>query len=337
MSLWQKIKQPPWRTIVPGCGLLLILAGSFWLWSPGLDVRDGRHDRNQNGIWISHGWLGDDGWFTSNGKTNELSRYRNQEVVRALAAKFRARHITDVIPHLCPADIEGPIPAVDATQTEKFLDEFAGFRVMPWIGGPNGGSARYRNEKWRQAFLGSVKQLLATHPRFAGVHLNVEPLTSGDADFLELLDELKASLPTGKLLSIAAYPPPTRWQPSEDVHWNESYFREVAKRCDQIAVMMYDTSLRAPKLYQNLMATWTTEVMNWSEGKPVLLGVPTYSDTGVAYHHPRVENLPNALSGIHRGLSRQPLPANYQGVAIYCDWETDDSEWNHFQEHFVKR
>jgi hypothetical protein len=337
MSLWQKIKLPPWRTIVPGCGLLLILACGFWLWSLGLDVRDGRHDRGQNAIWISHGWLGDDGWFTRNGKTNEFERYRDQQAIRALAAKLRQHHIADIYPHLCPADIEGPIPAVDVTQTEKFLDEFAGFRVMPWIGGPNGGSVRYRNEKWRQAFLGSVKQLLEAHPRFAGVHLNVEPLTSGDADFLIFLDDLKAVVSPEKLLSIAAYPPPTRWQPSEEVHWSEDYFRQIAKRCDQVAVMMYDTSLRVPKLYQRLMADWTTEVLAWSEGKPILLGVPTYSDTGVEYHHPRVESLRNALLGIHRGLSRQSLPTNYQGVAIYCDWETDDSEWKHFQEHFVKQ
>lgn len=299
-------------------------------------MRDGRHDRSQNGIWISHGWLGDDAWFVRNEKTNELARYRSRDEIRSLAAKFRTHHITDVFPHLCPADIEGPIPALDADQTEMFLDEFAGFRVMPWIGGPNGGSVRYRDAKWRAVFLGSVRKLFETHPRFAGVHLNVEPLTSGDVDFLKLLEELKVSLPTGKILSIAAYPPPTRWQPSEEVHWSEDYFRQVAKQCDQLAVMMYDTSLGVPKLYQQLMAEWTAEVLAWSEGKPVLLGVPTYSDTGVAYHHPRVENLRNALLGIHSGLSRQPLPAHYQGVAIYCDWETDEAEWEYLQKHFLR-
>ena len=255
---------------------------------------------------------------------------------RLLASKLREHHITDVFPHLCPADVEGPIPAVDSGQVEKFLDAFSGFRVMPWIGGPNGGSARYRSEEWRKGFIASVKQLLENHSRLAGVHLNVEPLTSGDADFLKFLDELKVSLPASKLLSVAAYPPPTRWQPSEDVHWSENYFREVAKRCDQMAVMMYDTSLRVPKLYQNLMAAWTSEVLAWSEGKPVLLGVPTYSDVGVDYHHPKVENLQNGLLGVHRGLSRQSPPTNYQGVAIYCDWETDDSEWKYFREHFLK-
>jgi hypothetical protein len=336
MNLWAKLMQPPWRTIVPGVFVLLLVPVCYWAWSPGLDVRDGRHDRGQNGIWISHAWLGDDGWFIRNAKTNELSRYRSQETIRALATKFRDHHLTEVFPHLCPADIEGPIPSVDAGQVETFLDEFAGFRVMPWIGGPNGGSVRYRNKKWRHAFLASVQKLLEAHPRFAGVHLNVEPLTSGDTDFLKLLEELKAALPPEKLLSIAAYPPPARWQPSEEVHWGENYFRQVAKRCDQLAVMMYDTSLRVPKLYQRLMADWTTEVLAWSEGKPVLLGVPTYSDTGVEYHHPRVENLRNALLGIHRGLSLQSLPPNYQGVAIYCDWETDESEWRYFREHFLK-
>ncbi|NOS69521.1 MAG: hypothetical protein HOP33_06295 [Verrucomicrobia bacterium] len=336
MNLWTKLKQPPWRTIVPGFCVLLLVPVCYWTWSPGLDVRDGRHDRNHNGIWISHGWLGDDGWFIRNAKTNELSHYRSRKVIRALATKFREHHITDVFPHLCPADIEGPIPAVDADQVESFLDEFAGFRVMPWIGGPNGGAVRYRNEKWRQTFLTSVRKLFEVHPRFAGVHLNVEPLTSGDADFLKLLEELKAALPPGKLLSIAAYPPPTQWQPSEEVHWSEDYFRQVAKRCDQLAVMMYDTSLRVPKLYQRLMADWTTEVLAWSEGKPVLLGVPTYSDVGVEYHNPRVENLRNALLGIHRGLSRQSLPTNYQGLAVYCDWETDEPEWRYFREHFLK-
>jgi hypothetical protein len=101
--------------------------------------------------------------------------------------------------------------------------------------------------------------------------------------------------------------------------------------------MMYDTAQLIPKTYQQLMADWTQEVFAWSEGKPVLLGVPTYDDAGVGYHHPRAENLTNALLGIHRGLSRQPLPADYQGVAIYCEWETSEAEWLYFREHFRKQ
>ena len=82
------------------------------------------------------------------------------------------------------------------------------------------------------------------------------------------------------------------------------------------------------------MADWTGEVLNWSEGKAILLGVPTYDDAGVEYHDPRVENLRNALLGIHSGLRRN-VTSNYQGVAIYCEWETSEAEWAYFRDCFL--
>jgi hypothetical protein len=91
--------------------------------------------------------------------------------------------------------------------------------------------------------------------------------------------------------------------------------------------MMYDTALRVPKLYQQLMSTWTEQALNWSGDTGVLLGVPAYDDADVGYHTPKVENLENALKGIHAPLSRKAdLPDNYLGIAIYCEWEMDGSE-----------
>ena len=335
MNIWQNIKRPPWRTVVPGCGLLVAVCVAYLSWHPGLDVRDGRHDRRQNGVWLGHGWFGEDDWFIRNGKTNEFARFRDLGRIRELADQLRRHHVTDVFPHLCPAEPDGKLPSVDAEQVARFLDAFEGFRVMPWIGGVNGRDARVHKPQWRAAFATNVHNLIATHPRLAGVQINVEPLTSGDTNFLELLEELRSVLPPGKLLSVAAYPPPTWWHPYDDVHWDEKYFRDVARRSDQLAVMMYDAAQRIPKTYQRLLADWTQEVLAWSEGKPVLLGVPTYDDADVGYHDPKVENLTNALLGIHRGLSSQPLPTNYQGVSVYCEWETSAAEWQYFQEHFL--
>lgn len=313
-----------------------ILGVTYLTWQPGSTVTDGRHDRGTNGIWISHGWLGDNNWFTSNNKTDQFGRYRDESSVQALAAKLRRHGITDVFPHVCPSDADGNLPAIDHTQTEKFLDVFTGFRVMPWIGGPNETKALPEFPQWRANFTSQVAKLLNSHPRFAGIHLNIEPLTSGDPGFLKLLEELRAVLPPGRILSIAAYPPPTFWQPGTEVHWEETYFREVAKRSDQMAVMMYDVGQRLPKTYVKLMADWTEEVLQWSDGKPVLLGLPTYDDAGVGYHDPKVENLETALSGIHAALKRQPVPKNYQGVAIYCEWETTEEEWELLRKQFLK-
>ena len=253
-----------------------------------------------------------------------------------MAELLRSHHITDVFPHLCPADERGRLPETNPRQIETFLDEFAGIRVMPWIGGPNGSQVRIGDPNWRANFIKSVSELLAAHPRLAGVHINIEPLTSGDTNYLDLLDELRSALSKDKLMSVAAYPPPTWFQPSEEVHWSQDYFRQVARRSDQMVVMMYDTALQNRRLYQYLMAGWAKEVLAWSGDTPVLLGVPTYDDVGVDYHNPEVENLENALLGIHRGLARKALPANYQGVAIYCEWETDTNEWQYLEKHFLK-
>lgn len=335
MSLWLAIRRPPWRVLVPGCCLVVAFGLGFLLWSPGLDVQDGRHDRRANGVWLGHGWLGGDAWFVTNRKTNEIPRFRSPVRIRELAATLSKHHIRDVFPHLCPAAPDGSLPPVDAVQVERFLDAFQDFRVLPWVGGPYGSHARVQEEPWHHAFATSVRQLLTAHARLAGVQVNIEPLPNGDTNFLAFLEVLRASLPKGKLLSVAAYPPPSWWHPFEDVHWSEAYFRQVADRCDQLAVMMYDAAQRLPKTYQHLMAAWTQEVLSWSGQTPFLLGVPTYDDAGVDYHHPEVENLTNALLGIHRGLSRQPLPGHYQGIAIYCEWETDAVEWGYFRQHFL--
>lgn len=337
MQLFKKLSQPPWRTVVPGCSFLLALWLGFLLWQPGLDIRDGRHDRRHNGIWLSHGWLGGDLWFIQNGITNELNDYRDPRRIHELADTLRSNHITDVFPHLCPAQPDGRLPAIDAKQMERFLDAFEGFRVIPWIGGPNSTSARIQIPKWRADFTTNVQKLLSEHPRLAGIQINVEPLTNGDMNFLKLLEELRAGLPPGKLLSVAAYPPPTRLHPYEDVHWNKAYYEKVAQRSDQLAVMMYDTGQHMPKVYQYIMANWTRDILSWSKGKSVLLGVPTYDDAGVDYHDPMVENLTNALLGIHRGLSQSGLPTNYQGVALYCEWETKKTDWQYFREHFLNQ
>ena len=312
--------------------LLPILA--WFLWEPGQTIRDGRNDRRHNGIWMQHAWLGDDGWFARNYKTT-ASHFRDPITLAETAALLRQHHITDLFPHLCPCTSAGQLPPVDDAQVERFLDALppAEFRTLPWIGGVRGVDALPDDPVWRKTFIASILELLTRHPRLAGVHLNIEPMPSGAPGFLVLLEELRAGLPPGKLISVAAYPPPTVWHRFPDVHWDEAYFRQVAARCDQLAVMMYDTGLSNQKLYRNLMRGWTGEALAWSGNTPVLLGLPAYDDADTGYHHPDAENLDNAVAGIHAGLGEDP-PPNYQGVAIYSEWEMTPEKWETFRKDF---
>jgi hypothetical protein len=316
-------------------GLLLgLLLLGYVLWSPGDMVTDGRHDRGRNGMWLSHAWLGADSWFLEYDRSPD--GFRDPAQVTALARRLRRHHVRDVYPHLAPTTVEGRLPAVDPAQTERFLDQMVGFRIMPWVGGVLGEHVFPQSVSWRRTFAADVRRLLATHPRLAGIHLNVEPLPTGSAAYLRLLEELRQALPSDKVLSVAAYPPPTIWQPAPETHWDWAYYQQVARRSDQLVVMMYDTGLPLQKVYVNLLAHWTEQVLTWLPEGEVLLGLPAYEDVAL-YHWPWVEDLENGLRGVHAGLVRfNGLPTSYQGIAVYSQWTMADQEWALLDEGFSR-
>ena len=322
-----------WRVCLGTLGMAV--AAHVW-WNPGLDIRDGRDDRARNALWLGHGWLGADAWFGSDAA--KKARFRSAPAIRQLAGHCRANGIRDLYPHLAPTQSDGAFIGTDDVQVERFLDGTAGLRVLPWIGGRLGAHITPSDPARCARFARSVGELLHKHPRLAGVHLNVEPWKSGDVAMLRLLQQLRAALPQGKMLSVAANPPATGLEPFK-LTWSQSYTRQVAARCDQMTFMLYDSSIHDAKLYRWFYARWTRTILEWSHrpGAPeVLFGVPTYGAAGPKwgplYHNPRVENLSNALSGLHRGLANyraghKKLPPQYAGAAIYCAWETDAPAW----------
>ncbi len=313
--------------------VLITLILAYLLWSPGQTINDGRHDRGRNAIWLSHAWLGADSWFERYDR--DPSTFRDPVEMAALAWQLQRYHIVDVYPHLAPTTPAGHLPPHDPAQTERFLNQTPDLHVLPWVGGVLGEHVFLGSPSWRRAFTADVVRLLDDHPRLAGIHLNVEPLPSGNEAYLALLEELRRALPPDKLLSVAAYPPPIIWQPGFDVHWSQGYYEQVAHHADQIVVMLYDTALPLQKPYVSLVARWTADVLTWLPETNVLLGLPAYEDLAL-YHWPWAETLDGGLRGAHAGLERfeQP-PDSYQGIAIYSHWTMSEPEWTLLDRHFV--
>ena len=320
--------------------LLLCAIIVHWRWQPGLTVRDGRDNLGRNALWLGHGWLGANDWFSPD-KPDEKTRFRAVKNIEKLAQLCRENGVRDLYPHLTPTQATGAVAAHDDAQIERFLDHTPNLRVLPWIGGRMGKHIAPNDKTKTARFVQSVGELMRKHPRLAGVHLNVEPWKSDDAAMLKLLDNLKTAIGSGKILSVSTYPPRDGLNPFK-LTWSQTYYRAVAARCDQIAPMFYDTSIHDAKLYQWTYALWTKTLLDWTRDSNVQIafGVPTYGAAGPTlgpiYHDPRVETLPNALAGLHRGLSEfDALPPNYAGAAIYCEWETDASEWKIWRRDFL--
>ena len=203
-------KAPQPRVILLLVVLVLIIV-AYGIWSPGQIVEDGRHDLGDNGIWLQHGWLGDDAWIALYDR--DPNRFRDVNAVHTLTQTLSEYNIRDIFPHLCPCASDGRIAEVDHAQAGLFLGELSGFRVLPWVGGVLNDHVLLESAHWREAFTRSIVGLLVRHPGFAGVHLNIEPMPSGNEDFLRSLEEIRAALPPGKLLSVAAFPPPHNMAP----------------------------------------------------------------------------------------------------------------------------
>ncbi len=60
MSITATLRKPRWRTTLLLVAVISLVSGAYALWSPGAVIEDGRHDRGASGIWIQHGWLGED-------------------------------------------------------------------------------------------------------------------------------------------------------------------------------------------------------------------------------------------------------------------------------------
>ena len=59
MKIHPQLSRPLTRIALPLLLVLGVLVLAYLLWSPGLDIHDGRNDLRANGIWLQHGWLGD--------------------------------------------------------------------------------------------------------------------------------------------------------------------------------------------------------------------------------------------------------------------------------------
>ncbi len=168
--------------------------------------------------------------------------------------------------------------------------------------------------------------------KFDGVHLDVETVLDGNKDYLLFLDEIARKLHPEHTISVAG----ESWKPSgippsrADHRWGPEYYREVAKRVDQISSMTYDSQIIESFAYQRWMSEQIVGVSKSISGldTELLIGF-SISREETFTHRPAVENIDNALSGICKGvagLTRHDHPVS--GAAMYASWEATDSDWD---------
>ena len=296
MRRWQKINRFPWRPLLAGLALPAI-ALALWLRAPGLEVRDGRNDRGKNGIVLDPAWIAGEA-------------VKSALAVGELARSIREHRIAEVYLQLPPPNADGALPGLDAARTEALLYECYDARGWAQIGGA---SFPLDDVRWRRFFILDLRRLLDRHPRLRGVQLDLSAIAEGHASLLPFLDDIRAALaPDTRPLSIAAG------------RWSESYFREVARRADQLVIPLEISASAFSRFNVEQNVGRIGSAQAWCEGKAVLFRIPTG------------KRLRRGLSTLHLGLGKWSVAEPYQGIILDAGDAPDAATWADFKTRFLK-
>ncbi|MEV4937994.1 hypothetical protein [Streptomyces zaomyceticus] len=291
------------------------------------DVREDARTRSKDAIWLGHAWV--------DGRKKDAD-------LAAFAARIKGTGIHDLYVHAGPLEHDGTLPAARYPRAKWLVDAvhrtMPGIRVQAWLGdvlvteGTDG--LRLDRAASRAAVVTSARQIL--NVGFDGVHFDLEPLLSDDADYLSLLDDLRELTRVRRAqLSVAAH----QIDPLPGAHsvngalsgrekwWSQEFFGQVARRVDQIAVMSYDTWMPLESLYGGYVAQQTSLALEVTpESTDLLMGLPFFHEDDLG-HHENAETVEAAVRGVRLGLGRTDPGRERFGVALYVDFAAEEGDW----------
>jgi len=300
------------------------------------DPGDGTYTRGKDAIWLGHAWV--------DGRKTEAD-------VQTLTRRLADTGMRDLYVHAGPLEHDGTLPKSAYANARWFIAavhrEAPKLRVQAWLGDvlatetPDG--MRLERPETRAAVVRSTREILAAG--FEGAHFDLEPLHSDDADYLTLLDSLRAVTRAHHAqLSVAAH----QIDPVPGFHsfwgtttghpkwWSQRFFGQVARRVDQIAVMSYDTMQPLQSTYGGYVAQQTSLALEVTPpSTDLLMGLPFYRENRFG-HWAHAETVAAAVRGVRLGLSRTDADRENFGVAAYVDFAASETDWTSYQEGWVR-
>ncbi len=292
----------------------------------------GAATRDRDALWLGHAWV--------DGRRTPADAGR-------LAAGLRDTGIHDLYLHVGPLDDRGNLDPALRPRAVPLVRAIKGAlpdaRVLAWVGGVvSRGGMDLDRPSVRAGVQDAAVQVL--EDGFDGVHYDLEPVRSGNAAFLALLDATWPEVARrGGVLSIAAgqvEPLPGPALVAGAVRagpglWSQAYLGAVARRVDQVVVMAYDTALPLASLYSGYVARQTRLALSAVPADTdLLIGLPAFHDENTG-HHAQAETVPAAVNGVRLGLSADPGRERF-GVALYVDFAATEADWRGYRDGWVR-
>jgi hypothetical protein len=286
--------------------------------------------RNNDALWLGHAWV--------DGRKTEAD-------VTELARQLQGTGIRDLYVHTGPLEHDGTLPLASVSPRARWFTSAMraaapAVRVQAWLGdlvqpGKNPGM-NLDDPAVRKRVVASSAAVL--DQGFHGIHFDFEPVHSGSAGFLAVLDETHVlTSERGVPLSVAAAQLEPLWRVNalplaitgEGKWWSQDYFAEVARRVEQIAVMSYDTAMPLESLYGGYVAQQTKLALEATPATTdLLMGLPAYWESNPS-HWGHAETVTAAVRGARLALGTSPRQ-NF-GLAMYVDFTATPAHWTAYR------
>lgn len=306
---------------------------------PVSDRRQSSFNRGENGIWLRYRW-----YF---GEHSDAERERLLKRLAGSQMRFAYFHVRST-------DSQGKLiyryPENARRLNESIHRYLPGVKSIAWVYVPSRyevsgvGSEDAKGTKTgvdlsdrvvRQNLVDEAIWLVDTCG-FDGVQWDYEFFPDKEPDFPVLLKETRATLGKAAFISVAS----PMWYPGTLWGWSADYFGVIAKYCDQIAVMGYDSFFYLPRAYAWLMEMQVVKVCravstSGSDCK-VMIGIPVY-DGGTAGHITHTENVVTAIYGVRKGLGKAGASTRaFQGIAPFAEYTMDKKEWEQYRKWWLR-
>ncbi|WP_017536705.1 hypothetical protein [Nocardiopsis halophila] len=285
---------------------------------------------------------GDAAWLSDRWLTGEAGA----EERGALKARVEQGEIGELYVLAGEIDADGAVTGAGGSDGAAGFLEWAGqelpeVRVLAWLRHRAEGSSLVEDRFDEQARteLSSAAGAMAD-AGFAGVHLDVAPVSVNDPSYPGLLEQVGEEIGDDAVLSVQALP--VELVPGLRVpyfaidrgerYWSKGYLRRVAERADVVVVPGHGSGMPVGSMYGGYMVRQveeTAEALDTerTEDTAVRFGVPTYEDERWG-PEAGSEDASTAVEAVRIGMTRAGMRDTDAGVALYLLDTASDEDWD---------
>lgn len=271
--------------------------------------------------------------------------------IEDLATRLKKNNIHYAYIFSGPFDRSGHLPGyVFSHQAKESISTFKkiypDLKILPWIGGVQNKTVHLEKMEWVQNAIGDITKLVNVLP-VDGIHLDLEYILYPEKKFnlkkigsniyagywITFHKLLRNSLPN-TFLSTVVVSSATGTKPWKYKHSFDD-IKKISPTMDQISFMFYETSIHDQQLYRENLLEQLQQIQKikaeHKENFPqYLLGIGTFDSEKKLknYRDLRFENNITTLTVLKELEEKINSPKSIiDGLAIYSEWETTDSEW----------